>query len=322
MSRNRILVVALILACAALCMAGTVRNAAALQQSLGPVSLYVQDHVTEGEAFMVTIRSPYPMPDIECLWEGRTIRTQAVRETGSGAHGFMAQVLLGVGLVSRDDPPHSELFPLTIRVRGYEEVYTFTPTILRIPGDFPVQKLSLPRKYSHLSADDLARTISERADIQAALATFTNERYWECPMRRPVPGEVSGVFGMKRFINGEPRQQHGGVDMRGKYGTSVHACWEGRVILTGEHFFAGRSVFVDHGQGVISMYFHLSDIMIREGQRVMPGEVIGRVGSSGRVTGPHLHFGLSILGAAVDPMPLMQPACGVVLPKNFEGDTP
>ncbi|TVM18249.1 M23 family peptidase [Oceanidesulfovibrio indonesiensis] len=278
----------------------------ALDQRIGPVVLSVPDNVVEGHPFMVTVRSKEPMPDIECEWEGHVIRLHATSERGEG---FVARLLLGIGLSGREETPRSDSYPLTVRVRSFEDTYEFNRAVLRIPGDYPVQRLTVPEKYSELSTEDLSRHEREKAAVQEALATFTPERFWQCPMRRPVPGDVSSIFGLQRFMNDEPRQPHGGVDLRAGYGTPVNACWEGRVILTGDHFFAGKSVFVDHGQGVVSMYFHLAEIMAQEGQRVMPGEVIGRVGSSGRVTGPHLHFGLSIFGAAVDPLPLMGPDC-------------
>lgn len=280
--------------------------ALALDQRIGPVVLSLPDSVVEGQPFMVTVRSSGPMPNIECEWEGRTIRVHATSEKGEG---FVGRVLLGIGLAGREETPHSDSYPLVVRVRGFDGVYEFNRAVLRNPGKYPVQRLSVPEKYSELSPDDLARHQREKAKVQKALATFTPERLWECPLRRPVEGDVSSEFGLQRYMNGEPRRPHGGVDLRAGYGTPVKVCWGGRVILTGDHFFAGKSIFVDHGQGVVSMYFHLSEIMTREGQRVVPGEVVGRVGSTGRVTGPHLHFGLSILGATVDPLPLMGPGC-------------
>ncbi|MBN2170118.1 MAG: M23 family metallopeptidase, partial [Candidatus Krumholzibacteriota bacterium] len=93
---------------------------------------------------------------------------------------------------------------------------------------------------------------------------------------------------------------------RGAAGAPVRACAAGRVVLAGDHFFAGRCVYVDHGQGLVSMYFHLSEILVAEGQMLARGEVLGRVGESGRVTGPHLHWGLAVQGQLVDPLLLAE----------------
>ena len=94
------------------------------------------------------------------------------------------------------------------------------------------------------------------------------------------------------------------MDLRGKTGTPIKACADGVIRIASDHFFSGNSIYIDHGQGVVSMYFHLSKMLVRDGESVKKGQVIGHVGATGRVTGPHLHFGLNVSGVAVDPMPL------------------
>jgi len=125
-------------------------------------------------------------------------------------------------------------------------------------------------------------------------------------MQRPVPGEISSAFGLRRVFNGQPRSQHKGLDLRGSAGTSVLAAADGTVALVEELYFSGNVVYVDHGLGLFSMYAHLSAFDVRPGQRVSRGQVLGRVGSTGRSTGPHLHLGCYVLGTAVDPVPLME----------------
>ncbi|MGE5841831.1 MAG: M23 family metallopeptidase, partial [Deltaproteobacteria bacterium] len=122
------------------------------------------------------------------------------------------------------------------------------------------------------------------------------------PFVKPLIGDVVGVFGQESVINGMPRSPHSGVDLKAERGTPVAAINSGTVVLTGEHFFNGLFAVVDHGGAVQSMYFHLDKILVQQGDRIDKGRTVGLVGATGRATGPHLHFGIRINGARVDPM--------------------
>jgi len=124
------------------------------------------------------------------------------------------------------------------------------------------------------------------------------------PLIRPVPGEVSSAYGLKRYFNDQARNPHRGLDLRAALGDPVQAVAPGQIMLVADHYYGGRSVFLDHGLGVYSVYMHLSEITVRQGEMVEAGQVIGRAGQSGRVTGPHLHLGLYVLDLAVDPSKL------------------
>ncbi len=172
--------------------------------------------------------------------------------------------------------------------------------------DYPVQRLTLPPELVELSPADAERVRRENAEI-APLWSRDGPRRFALPLAPPLdPLPEGGRFGSRRIINGQPRSPHGGADYSISEGTPVLAAAGGVVALVGDHFFGGRSVFVDHGDGLITMYFHLSRVDVAPGQELRRGERIGAVGMSGRATGPHLHFGLRWRGARVDPRFLLE----------------
>ncbi|NLC71353.1 MAG: M23 family metallopeptidase [Desulfuromonadaceae bacterium] len=190
---------------------------------------------------------------------------------------------------------------LTLVARGGKKLSRQVAMTI-LPREFPVQRLTLPEAQVTLSRKDLARHRRERELVRQALAEREPGRIWTGPFRRPVSGAVSTPFGFRRILNDKPRNPHSGVDLRGGQGTPVAAAGDGLVLLTGDHFFAGHSVYIDHGMGVVTLYFHLSEVSVREGEPVSAGQTIGRIGSTGRSTGPHLHWGVQIHGVNVDPL--------------------
>jgi len=134
---------------------------------------------------------------------------------------------------------------------------------------------------------------------------------WRGPFLRPIEGEIVGPFGRRSIINDQPRASHSGVDMKAQEGTPVKSMNDGRVVLTVDHFFSGKSVIIDHGGGILSMYFHLDKIMVKNDHEVTKGQPIGLVGATGRATGPHLHLGVRINGARVDPLGLIELSKGL-----------
>lgn len=152
------------------------------------------------------------------------------------------------------------------------------------------------------SEEDLERIGKERVEIDQALA-FWNERLLTDSLRLDLPaqGKLSSSFGLRRIFNGEPRNPHSGLDISAPQGTPIVSPADGKVILTGDYFFNGKSIFIDHGQGLVTMYGHMDSITVQDNQLVKRGEQIGTVGMTGRATGPHLHWGVSINDARVDP---------------------
>jgi Peptidase family M23/Peptidase family M23 N-terminal domain len=163
------------------------------------------------------------------------------------------------------------------------------------------QSLKVPPRQVNLSAADLARVNEEKIRIDHALSRWTEPPPESLLLPQPVPGPRSSSFGSRRIFNGEARNPHSGMDIAAPIGTPVRAPIAGTVVDTGGYFFNGNTVFIDHGRGLISMYCHLSAIDVQPGQRLAAGTRIGAVGMTGRATGPHLHWGLSLNRAWVDP---------------------
>lgn len=168
---------------------------------------------------------------------------------------------------------------------------------------FKVQELTLPQEQVEVDAETEGRVLREQERVAALLASETPERLWAGNFLLPITGgETTGTFGLRRILNGQPRRPHGGEDIRAPHGTPVSASNAGVVRLSDDLFFSGISIILDHGLGVYTMYFHLSETKVKPGDLVTRGQVIGAVGATGRATGPHLHWGLRVGGARVNPL--------------------
>ena len=254
------------------------------------------DAVGVGEPFQITLESDIPLSAASLEWMGRGTDLAVFRTD----HGYEAVALLGVGL---DDPTGDAV--LLVQATGADGTpQRLERTVTVEHRDFPEQQLKVAPKYVTPPKAAMERIWAEKAKVLEVIYARTRAQYLKRPFVRPVSGVVTSDFGLRRVFNGEPRKPHKGVDLRGGEGTPVKAFAPGRVALTGDFYFAGNCVYLDHGQGVVSVYVHLSKIDVQEGQVVEAGQVIGRVGATGRVTGPHLHFGLYVLDRAVNPLPL------------------
>ena len=189
----------------------------------------------------------------------------------------------------RSGVEHERVIPLKIKSRAFRK-----------------ESFNVPASFDQMSEETLAEIRREQSAFARAFEYSTPERLWEAPFIRPVPQEASASsFGLRRIINGTARAPHSGTDLSAPAGTEVLAANDGRVALVGNFFFAGGSVVIDHGGGLFTMYFHLSEFKVDEGVMVQKGDVIALSGATGRVTGPHLHWGARLGNARVDPLELL-----------------
>ena len=172
---------------------------------------------------------------------------------------------------------------------------------------YTVQHLTVAPGMAELDPATEKRAVDEIERMRTLYRAVSGERLWRGPWLRPVAGDKPGTgFGARRVINAKPRAPHSGIDFPAPVGTPVIAANRGRVALVGDFFFPGRLVILDHGLGLYTLYFHLDTIRVREGDLLERGHTLGTVGMTGRVTGPHLHFGAQIGASRIDPAVLLE----------------
>lgn len=171
------------------------------------------------------------------------------------------------------------------------------------PKSYREQRLTIANERQvNPYAEDLERIRRESAEMNAVFQSFARDLTVETGFQLPAIGPVSSPFGLKRFLNDQPRSPHSGLDIAAPDGDNIVAPAGGRVAATGNYFFNGNTVLIDHGQGLISMYCHMSRIDVEPGTTVKAGDLLGTIGMTGRVTGPHLHWSVSLNNARVDPL--------------------
>lgn len=218
----------------------------------------------------------------------------------SGQGFFIA--LLGVDLEEKAGPVE-----VSVQAQGKNGEKSEKRITLRIrEKSFPREKITVPASFDRL--DEAARRRIEREQelLNRLWALSSLRRLWEGRFLAPIPGGITSPFGLKRIVNGLPRAPHGGVDLKAALGTEIFAANHGEVVLREELFFSGKSIVLDHGGGLYTMYFHLDDFHVERNAQVRKGDLIGRSGKTGRVTGPHLHWGARLNGARVDPLELLE----------------
>lgn len=174
-------------------------------------------------------------------------------------------------------------------------------------GDYKKEKITIGKKgkkskVKPASKKLLERIKQEREEANRIYSTFTPKRHWKHKFKQPLTSKITSDFGVARLYNGILRSYHGGTDFRAATGTKIKASNDGIVVIARQRYYAGGSVVIDHGEGIYSLYYHLSKVHVKVGDRVKQDEVVGLSGATGRVTGPHLHFGFMVRGTQVDPL--------------------
>ena len=208
-----------------------------------------------------------------------------------------------LGLDMQDQPGQHEL---EVQVQYPNRTERHKVTVLLMKEDFKVQHLKLPKNMVDLDKKTLARVKHESKVLHRSFESLLPNPLWNSEFIEPVKGRISGRFGSRRIINGKPKRPHSGEDIAAPTGTTVVAINSGMVRLTIDHFFTGKGVILDHGLGLFSMYFHLSVVDVMQGQIVEKGQPIGKVGATGRATGPHLHWGVRLNGSRINPYSLLK----------------
>ena len=269
-------------------LAGAGRDAAREQPELG-FALHVPDRVWAGEPFPVSFGGS-GLQKLDIAWNGKRLSLTPDRD------GAACQALLAVALTEK-----GASLPLVMRAQWADgKVEEFAAELPVGKRDYPVQSLKVDQKYVTPPPEVQERIKREQAELRAVITRISPTRYWSLPMLRPVPGEVTSLYGLRRVFNGQERNPHKGVDFDAKTGDPVVALDRGVVVLVAEHYYSGNLVVVDHGLGVYSLYLHLSAFNVAVGQRVERGQTVGLIGSTGRVTGPHLHLSFAVLGDMVN----------------------
>lgn len=262
-----------------------------------------------GQAFAVSISSNADYSKPVVTWMNRTIDLNVEQ----GGAGKISYGLLGSDVRNVKPGTYPILFEF---VQGGKK-YKASGNIALKAREYPKEYLRVNPKMVNPPKKELNRIRNEQKLIGAALKTMTSQRRWTTPPQPPLTNiTLTSQYGKSRVYNGQPRAGHNGADLRAVTGTKVRAPFAGTVLLTGFHYYAGGSVYIDSGNGVITVFFHLSEINVKKGERVTKGQVVAKSGATGRVTGPHLHYSLVLGGQFVDPIPLLSTSITQMLKKG------
>ncbi len=254
---------------------------------------------TQGQILEIVLSVPDVSVVVEGTWRGQRVQFFSLSDSTRM-----------VGLVGADLASKVGRDALDVTVRSPDKTETRRFVVEVLDASFPVQNLTLPKTMVDLDAATLKRVRKEAKHLRSLFAQTNTPRVWTDDFIAPLEGKISGAFGRRRIINGQKKNPHTGEDISAPQGAEVQASNRGIVRLATEQFFSGKSILIDHGLGLFTMYFHLSEMLVKEGNTVDRGAVIGSVGSTGRATGPHLHWGARLNNARVDPYELIRMKVG------------
>ena len=262
---------------------------------------------SQGSLLLLEVRSHKTLAEVSAEWNSKNVPFwQAHGDVADSSKAPATDLREGILGVDLEKPPGT--YPLVVHVQpaGGKP----TACTLQIPiraGKFATERLQVGKEFVEPSPEQIQRANEERDKLRAIFDQVTPEKLWDGDFRVPLDGVTTGGnFGKRRVLNGQPGSPHSGVDFPALTGTPVHAAQSGRVALAQELFFSGNTVVVDHGLGIYTFYGHLSEIDVKPGDELQSGQVLGKVGATGRVTGPHLHWGLTVERARVNALQLVK----------------
>jgi murein DD-endopeptidase MepM/ murein hydrolase activator NlpD len=256
----------------------------------------------QGALLLLELRSAKALDQVSATWTEKDISFWEENKAEE-KNPDVWRALLGIDLeLKAGDYP----LALTGKLSG---THNQVSCIVHIPvreGKFATERLSVAPNFVEPNAEQLARAEAERQRLRAIFATITPERLWQGAFRIPLDGATTGGnFGKRRILNGQPGSPHGGVDFPAPAGTPVYAAQRGRVVLAEPLYFSGNTVVLDHGLGLYTFYAHFESIAVQAGDLVDTGALLGKVGATGRVTGPHLHWGVTVNRSRANPLDLI-----------------
>jgi murein DD-endopeptidase MepM/ murein hydrolase activator NlpD len=257
---------------------------------------------TQGSLLLLELRSTSKsLGEVKATWDNKDIPfwpRPKLEEKSSDAW----RALLGVDLELK---PETYALAITGKTQAAED-FTCAAGIAVKEGKFATESLKVAPNFVEPNPEQTARAEAERQRLRAIYATITPERLWDGQFRYPLAGVTTGGnFGKRRILNGKAGSPHGGVDFPALAGTPVYAAQRGRVVLAEPLYFSGNTVVLDHGLGVYTFYAHFESIAVQAGDLVDTGALLGKVGATGRVTGPHLHWAVTVNRARANPLQLI-----------------
>ena len=250
----------------------------------------------QGSLLLIELRSTKPLAEAKGEWGERSVPFW--QESTS-----LERALIGVDLEKE-----AGKYDLNVTGQTADGAKLTCSAVIEVDkGQFATERLHVEKEFVEPNPEQVKRANEERQRLREIFDHVTPERLWNGKFRVPLDGAgTGGNFGKRRILNGQPGSPHSGVDFPAVAGTPVHATQRGRVVLAEELFFSGNTVVVDHGLGIYTFYGHLSAIDVKAGDTVEAGQVLGKVGATGRVTGPHLHWGLTVERARVNPLDIVR----------------
>lgn len=257
---------------------------------------HVARSIQPGEIVRLVVESERSLMKVQAEFEGRVFMGYPT------ATSRRWDILVGLDLMI--EPSTREL-----SVEGvYKDGGTFkTPYELNIKDkQFPTRRLTVAAKFVNPPKDSLKKIRDDSQRTSQIFKSVNPARFWRGPFESPVPGAATSGFGKRSILNGVSRSPHSGTDFRATTGTPIKSPNSGKVVLVGDLYYSGNTVILDHGHGMISYFAHLSKAHVKVGQMVYRGQVLGEVGATGRVTGPHLHWSVRLMRTRIDPLSLIE----------------